>query len=93
MCQIISGRLKNVGVDIQASMLTQATVTKCLRQGKVKQQESVVDSSEFQEVEFKGQKIISLEETTLLLQIWHIISESLRLFYTVSDTLMVTKHL
>lgn len=40
-------KARNVGVDIQASMLTQATVTKCLRQGKVKQQESVVNSSEF----------------------------------------------
>lgn len=34
-------------LNIQASLLTQATVTKCLRQGKDKQQESVVDSSEF----------------------------------------------
>ena len=82
-----------LALNIQASMLTQATVTKCLRQGKDKQQESVVFSSEFQEVEFKGQNIISLEETTPLLQIWHIIAESLRLFYTVSDTFMVTKYL
>lgn len=36
-----------LALNIQASLLTQATVTKCLRQGKDKQQESVVFSSEF----------------------------------------------
>lgn len=39
--------LKMLELNIQASMLTQATVTKCHRQGKDKQHESVVDSSEF----------------------------------------------
>lgn len=39
--------LKMLALNIQTSMLTQATVTKCLRQGKDKQQERIVDSSEF----------------------------------------------
>ena len=38
--------LKMLGLNIQTSVLTQATVTKRRRQGKDKQQERIVDSSE-----------------------------------------------